>query len=964
MSLDSPYRGLAAFDDSDLDALYFFGRERDSEIVVANLIASRLTVLYGPSGVGKSSLLLASVARALRRLPEEPLVVVFSRWSEPPERALAATLSEAAGIEDGPLVDVATRAQSVRDVYLVLDQAEEYFTYHGGEDGFDEVLASLVEGPLRVNVLLSLREDTLASLDRLKGAIPGLFANVLRLDRLDRVAGRAAIVKPLERWSELEGDAMRVEDALVDDVLDGVGAGRIEFGPGGLGMQDANGRAPGIEAPYLQLVMQRLWDVERSSGSTTLRASTLAGLGGAAQVVADHLERAIEALTPAQRDVAALLFEHLVTPSGMKIAHETSDLAQFAHSTDEDVRGVVGVLADHRILRTDEAGRWEIFHDVLAGAVLGWKSRHDAERAVARASADARRRHRRLAFLAFGALVALSAMTALAVFALSQRSQARDQARSARSGQLVASALSVLDSDPELGIELALEAARIEPTARAENALRLALDGSGVRAVIPTGHPVVGMDVDPARPRVLAVGDDGVARLYRLDTGALLWSHRPVAGGAAAFLEGGRSVVLISGSRLVTLDAATGRPRGDPVPVSLAGVVDELVPSPDGRSAIVLTGKPRARVIALSTGARLGRVKHPRVVTDAAFSPDGRRVVSGGRDRAGRSWSTTTWREVMAPLLGHNGQVLAVAFDRAGQRIATGSTDQTARVWRARDGRLFTTLFGHTANVSDAAFGRGGVLVTASSDGTARTWRRDGVPARTLVGHRGPVVKAEFAVDGSVVTGGADGTIRVWDPGTSIDLVVSPNARGPSVPLRRAVSPDGSAAARADGDVVHLRTPERERVLEGHKDAVNSVAFSPDGTLLVSAGRDHDVIAWDVATGEEAFRIEEAQSGSVADARFSPDGRWLITAGPKSARLWTADGQPPGRYLYGPKPPVTAVGFEPDSRAVVTRERDGIVRRWECELCGELDELAALGESRLRATRRTLTADEQARYLG
>ena len=59
MSLDSPYRGLAAFDDSDLDALYFFGRERDSEIVVANLIASRLTVLYGPSGVGKSSVFAA-----------------------------------------------------------------------------------------------------------------------------------------------------------------------------------------------------------------------------------------------------------------------------------------------------------------------------------------------------------------------------------------------------------------------------------------------------------------------------------------------------------------------------------------------------------------------------------------------------------------------------------------------------------------------------------------------------------------------------------------------------------------------------------------------------------------------------------------------------------------------------------------------------------------------------------------
>ena len=80
----SPYKGLNAFEDTELDALLFFGRERETEIVVANLIASRLTVLYGPSGVGKSSLLRAAVARSLRALPEEPLVVVFSSWSDDP----------------------------------------------------------------------------------------------------------------------------------------------------------------------------------------------------------------------------------------------------------------------------------------------------------------------------------------------------------------------------------------------------------------------------------------------------------------------------------------------------------------------------------------------------------------------------------------------------------------------------------------------------------------------------------------------------------------------------------------------------------------------------------------------------------------------------------------------------------------------------------------------------------------
>ena len=82
-----------------------------------------------------------------------------------------------------------------------------------------------------------------------------------------------------------------------------------------------------------------------------------------------------------------------------------------------------------------------------------------------------------------------------------------------------------------------------------------------------------------------------------------------------------------------------------------------------------------------------------------------------------------------------------------------------------------------------------------------------------------------------------------------------------------------------------------------------------------------------------------------------------------SARLWTADGRPPGLFLYGPKPPVKAVGFEPDSRAVVTLEPHGVVRRWACELCGGLDELVALGEARLRATHRRLSSGERARYL-
>ncbi len=403
----SPYKGLARYEEDD--APYFFGRVGDAELVVANVLASRLTLLFGESGVGKSSLLHAGAAPRLRAAGDLVLVI-FSDWRGDAAASLAVALRQACGL-DGGLVDetlsstIAACADAAGDdLVIVLDQFEEYFVYHPddeGEDAFARGFAGAVtRADLPVSFLVSIREDALAHLERFKGRVPGLFDTYLRLDRLGRAAAREAIVAPLARYAALHpDDAVSAEPALVEQVLDEVEVGRVAFGSTGAGLLDGGSTASAagtrsIEAPYLQLVLARLWDEERRAGSRVLRLETLERLGGAERIVRTHLDVALGALGPDDQEIAAGIFRYLVTPSGTKIAHRVDDLAEYAGYSSEAVAPVLTRLAagDVRVLRPVGEDAYEIYHDVLAVAVLDWRGRYLHTRELA--EAERRRRLR------------------------------------------------------------------------------------------------------------------------------------------------------------------------------------------------------------------------------------------------------------------------------------------------------------------------------------------------------------------------------------------------------------------------------------------------------------------------------------------------------------------------------------------------------------------------------------------
>jgi hypothetical protein len=280
---DRPYKGLMPY--SEEDTPFFFGREAERKIITANLLASRLTLLYGASGVGKSSVLRAGVAFHLRQLAQQNLakrgtpkfaVVVFSSWRDDPLAGLVDRVQDSVAqtlnvqtLEPAPPSCEFAQALQVwtervgGNLLIILDQFEQYFLYHPQEDGEGtfavEFPRAVNSSDLRVSFLISIREDSLAKLDRFKGRIPNLFNNYLGIEHLDRQAARAAIEKPVEQYNRLRATdrpQVSLEPKLVEAVLKQIETGQVVLGEAGRGVGEVSPTPTEarIEAPYLQLV--------------------------------------------------------------------------------------------------------------------------------------------------------------------------------------------------------------------------------------------------------------------------------------------------------------------------------------------------------------------------------------------------------------------------------------------------------------------------------------------------------------------------------------------------------------------------------------------------------------------------------------------------------------------------------------------------------------------------------------
>ena len=371
----NPYKFLDYYNPEDADI--FFGRDREIRQLEQKFHQTRLLILHGESGTGKTSLIRAGL---MPRLDPESYIPVYVRVLQEPLNEMKRELRQQLRLEDTscsedfgancPLAEFLRQATErvSKTVIIVLDQFEEFFLRFP-DDVRQHVVAEMAEclatSRLDVKFLIAIRADYFSHVATFEDVIPQIFTHQLSLERLTEAQAVEAVIKPAERLG-IQVDEPMVQIKLLPELLTKDG---------------------GIEPPLLQIVCDALYQNAQNEGRSTIGMADYEAIGDVNGALSKYLDAKLRQFGQYQPQARAVL-KALVTTAGTKQAVFLPELSARLSSggvklTDDELQQrYLNKFINYRLVRVDEVQgrpRYELSHDYLATQIEAWIAENERE---------------------------------------------------------------------------------------------------------------------------------------------------------------------------------------------------------------------------------------------------------------------------------------------------------------------------------------------------------------------------------------------------------------------------------------------------------------------------------------------------------------------------------------------------------------------------------------------------------
>lgn len=383
-------------------------------------------------------------------------------------------------------------------------------------------------------------------------------------------------------------------------------------------------------------------------------------------------------------------------------------------------------------------------------------------------------------------------------------------------------------------------------------------------------------------------------------------------------------------------DAATGAVEttltGGEKPISMLRI------RPDGGRVAVSSWRGGVDVWDVNSPERVLNITLPdegvyTALNCVDYSPDGRLLTAGSKDRTARVWNADSGEQIAR--LPHGGWVTATRFSPDGKLLLTASHDCLLRLWDTSTWTEVPTLRGHTGGPWAAVFTPdGNRVVSAGIEGDIRVWDARWRDYGGAVRRESAACYSAKYIDGgrAIVTGTHEGTIGVWDAHT-LERLASWVAHPGSSTNHVSVSADGRRFVSCSWDktakVWDSATGSLVRTFT-HDAGIVFAAIGPDGRLVVTLPRGaKELPVWDSETGAEATRLT-GLNGGCETAAFSPDGRKVAAAcGGNGVALWNMSETDKPVFLKDRPAKIRDVAFSADGMNLAASDDEGRLTLWD-----------------------------------